>query len=190
MKYGKYSRNTRKRRLKWNKKFVLLVSIAVLLVSAVGGSLAYLFTDTVTIENSFAPGNIELEIVEPGWDADQSVKRNVTIKNNGNTDARVRVMLVATWQNANDEIYPSAPVIGTDYTIKWDETGALDGPDSSAWSGPVNGWYTYVSDVIPGASTSILFAECKAVESRVPAGYSLVVDIIAEAIQADGGVSW
>lgn len=190
MKYGRYSRNTPKRRLRWNKMFVLLVSMIVLLACVVGGSLAYLFTNSTTIENSFTPGNVELEIVEPGWDTDQSVKRNVSVKNIGNTDAKVRVMLVATWQKANGEIYPGAPVLGIDYTIKWDETGLLTGPDASVWSGPVNGWYTHISNVSPESNTSILFAECKAVDAKIPEGYSFVVDIIAEAIQADGGASW
>ena len=190
MKHGKYSGNSRKRRLKWSKQFVLIASVAILLVGAVGGSLAYLFTDTTSIENTFTPGNVEIEIVEPGWEPDKSVKKNVTIKNNGNTDAKVRVMIVATWQNADGEIYPGAPVLGTDYTIKWNESGTWNGPNPSVWSGPANGWYSHIADVAPGGCTDILFAECKPVEAKTPVGYSLVVDIIAEAIQADGGASW
>lgn len=176
MKNGKYS-NNRKRRLRWSKQFVLLASVAALLMGVIGGSLAYLFTSTNSVVNSFTPGEVNITVDE---DFDRETKNNVKIKNTGNVKAVIRAMVVVTWQDDAGNIYPAAPVEGDDYTITWTKDG---------WEGPDNGWYTHGA-IEPGESTGVLFTACSPVEDETPEGYHLVVDIIAEAIQADGGASW
>lgn len=177
MKYGKYSSNNRKRRLRWSKQFVLLASVAILLVGVVGGSLAYLLTNTDPVVNTFTPGNVTIEVDE---DFNGSVKENVRIENTGNVDAKIRARVVVTWQDDKGNIYPAQPA-DTDYTITWE----MDG-----WTGPVNGVYTHTNPVAPGGQTGVLFTNCKPVADKTPAGYHLVVDVIAEAIQAGGGAKW
>ncbi|MGM9590405.1 MAG: hypothetical protein ACI3V0_09585 [Faecousia sp.] len=178
MKYGKYSSDNRKRRLRWSKQFVLLASVAILLVGVVGGSLAYLLTNTDPVVNTFTPGNVTIEVDE---DFDGSVKENVKIENTGNVDAYIRARVVVTWQDDSRNIYPAQPAEGTDYTISWRKDG---------WTGPVNGVYTHTNSVAPGGQTGVLFTACQPVANKTPAGYHLVVDVIAEAIQAGGGAQW
>jgi len=56
------------------KKKITLVATSVLLVAAmvIGGTLAY-FTDvTETKENTFTVGNVDIELTEPSWDANET----------------------------------------------------------------------------------------------------------------------
>ena len=167
---GKY--NNRKRRLRWNKQFVLLVSILALLVGVVGGSLAYLVTSTGDVANTFTPGKVACQINETMKD---NVKSNVTVKNTGNTDAYIRVRLVATWQDEDGKVCPKAPVEGTDYTITY--------PEGTKWV--KNGeYYYYPTSVAPNAFTGNLIDSCLPVSGQAPAGYTLHVEILADAIQS------
>lgn len=174
---GKY--HNKKNRLRWSKQFVLLASVIVLLVGAIGGSLAYLFTNTDPVVNTFTPGKVDIKVTE---NFTNNVKNDVKITlSEDSVKAKVRAMVVVTWQN-DGVIYPASPVEGEDYTISWTKIG---------WTGPdANGWYTH-GTITPGASTGILFTNCVPVEDKTPEGYHLVVDVIAEAIQAEGeGVAW
>lgn len=179
MNNGKYSKNNRKRRLRWNKQFVLLASIAVLLVGVIGGSLAYLITDTDPVTNTFTPGKVDITVSE---EFIGNIKNNVKITlSEDSVKAKIRAMVVVTWQDEDGNVYPKAPVEETDYTISWTKSG---------WTGPdANGWYNHAA-IEPGTSTGILFTNCKPVDSNTPKGYHLVVDVIAEAIQDDGGAQW
>lgn len=176
MKNGKYSNKNRKRRLRWNKQFVLLVSMVALLIGVIGGSLAYLFTNTDPVTNTFIPGEVDIDIDEPGWD--HAVKRSVTIQNNGNVSSYIRAAVVVTWQDESGKVYPGMPAAGTDYYIDWETTG---------WIGPDNaGFYTFTTPVAPNGKTSVLITECYPYDDKTPENYHLVVDVISEAIQADG----
>lgn len=182
---GKY--HNKKSRLGWSKQFVLLASVIVLLAGAIGGSLAYLFTNSDAVVNTFTPGEVNIKVEET---FDGSTKSNVMIKNTGNVDAKIRAMIVVTWQDDQGNVYPAAPVQDEDYSI----SGLL----GSGWSGS-GGWYVY-SEVVPSVDnpdtkqdetcTGYLFTSCAPVEGKTPDGYHLVVDVIAEAIQADGGASF
>ena len=183
---GKY--HNKKSRLGWSKQFVLLASVIVLLAGAIGGSLAYLFTNTDPVVNTFTPGQVNITVDE---NFDGSIKENVRIKNTGNVDAKIRAMIVVTWQDDNGNIYPAAPVVNTDYTIS-DLPGA-------GWT-LSEGWYVYnapvpceddpnTKDVIEDC-TGYLFTSCVPNADTTPKDYHLVVDVIAEAIQAEGGAQW
>lgn len=177
MKNNRFSNRNNRRRLKWNKQFLLLVSITILILGTVGGSLAYLVTKTGPVENVFTPGKVDIEIDEPGWSDGGTVKNNVAIINQGNTPAYIRAMIVVTWQKEDGSIHPTKPEEGKDYTITWTKDG---------WSEPVNGWYTTTSEIAGGDKTGVLFTACGPVADKAPeGGYHLVVDVIAEAIQAD-----
>lgn len=179
MNNGKYSKKNTMRRLRWSKQFVLLASVIVLLVGAIGGSLAYLFTNTDPVVNTFTPGEVKIEINEPNWDG--KVKNNVTLTNTGNVPAYIRAMIVVTWQNEDGEIYHQAPAT-SDYTVTWNPKGG--------WTGSGNGWYTTTAKIPAGGVTPVLLTNCKPAVEAPEEGYFLVVDVIAEAIQADGGASF
>ena len=178
MRNGKYSNNSRKRRLRWNRQFVLLVSVIVLLIGMVGGTLAYLTTSTEDVVNTFIPGKADISVEET---LDGDTKKDVKIQNNGNVDVIIRAKVVVTWQDDSGNVYYKKPVEGTDYFITWTKAG---------WSGPTGGYYTHGS-VKPGETTGILFTGCAPLEDA-PAGYHLVVDIISEATQVgtDGNAKW
>ena len=166
----------KKRHLRWNRQFVLLVSILALLIGIVGSSLAYLLTHTDPVENTFQPSRVTCEIQEPGWRDGYSKKQNVTVKNTGDTDAYIRVAIVATWvkkDNNKEVVYPEMPVLGDDYTLSTGADWTLNG-----------GYYYYNSAVAPGGETSVLIEACEPVAGRSPEGYSLCVDIIADAVQS------
>ena len=161
----------RKTRLRWNRSFVLVVSVLVLLVGIVGASLAYLTMKTPAVKNEFAYGKVSCEVLE---DFDGTVKSNVRIKNTGNIPAYIRARVVVTWKNENGDIYGTKPQAG-DYTLEINEAG---------WKTDANGYYYCTQPVAAGELTPILIKSCKPNDGRNPEGYALSVEILADAIQS------
>lgn len=162
----------RKTHLRWNRSFVLVVSVLVLLLGIVGTSVAYLSMKTEAVENQFAYGQVSCTVEE---DFKDGVKKDVTIKNTGNILAFIRVRLVFTWKDADGSVYGAAPQAG-DYTLEINEAG---------WQTDANGYYYYTQPVAAGESTPILIKSCKPNEGRNPEGYALSVEILADAIQSE-----
>ena len=155
--------------------FVLLILAVVL---AIGGTLAYIIANTVSVENKFTPGEVRCEVLED-FDKifDKITKSNVRIKNTGNTAAYIRATYVVTWQKDDGTVNGKMPVVGTDYTIEFAE--------NSGWKLIGDYWY-YTSPVAAGGETGVLIASCKLAEgTAVPTGYHLSVEIIASAIQSE-----
>lgn len=186
----KVNRNT-KRRLRRNKQIALLASVAVLLVCIVCGSVALLIDETDPVNNIFNPSQVKIDIVEPGWEDGNTVKENVTIKNTGDVAADIRAKIVVTWQDDQGNIYAKAPG-AADYTLELNTDFQTDPAgqwipkgEYYYWSIPVAG-----KQVVDGedvfSSTGVLIVRCTPVAANTPAGYHLVVDVIAEAIQAEG----
>lgn len=151
--------------------FVLLI-LAVIL--AIGGTLAYIIANTVSVENKFTPGEVRCEVEET---FKNNVKSDVKIKNTGNTAAYIRATYVVTWQKDDGTVNGKMPVVGTDYTIEFAE--------NSGWKLIGDYWY-YTSPVAAGGETGVLIASCKLAEgAAVPTGYHLSVEIIASAIQSE-----
>lgn len=151
--------------------FVLLILAAVL---AIGGTLAYIIANTVSVENKFTPGEVRCEVEET---FKNNVKSDVKIKNTGNTAAYIRATYVVTWQKDDGTVNGKMPVVGTDYTIEFAE--------NSGWKLIGDYWY-YTSPVAAGGETGVLIASCKLAEgTAVPTGYHLSVEIIASAIQSE-----
>lgn len=170
------NKNGRKvKRLRWNRSFVVLASVLVLIIGLVGTTLAWLSTDTTPITNTFTTSTVTTTI-EEGESGE--TKNNVKVTNTGNANAYIRAMVVVTWQKDDtnsSEVYATAPVEGTDYTLIWTKDG---------WVKHTDGYYYYTSAVAPNASTGILLTSCKPVEGKTPEGYHLVVEILSDAIQA------
>lgn len=166
----------RKTRLRWNRSFVLVVSVLVLLLGIVGASLAYLTMKTEPVKNEFTYGKVSCEVLE---DFDGAVKSNVRIKNTGNIPAYIRARVVVTWKNENGDIYGTKPVLGEDYSFDF---------NSEKWIGMTtdSGLYFYFPDPVElGAETTWMLRDCKKTENaNVPEGYDLSVEILADAIQS------
>ena len=159
-----------------NKKVILLaVSLVLILSAAIGGTVAYLIDQTGSITNTFTPANVTPRIDEKF--PNQSVKNDVKITNTGDIPAYIRVKVVVTWKDEHGNVYGAAPVLGTDYT--WTM------PKNSKWF-LKGGFYYYSEPVAAQGTTEILFTGCKLMDGvKAPEGYSLSVDIHAQAIQAE-----
>lgn len=166
----------RKTRLRWNRSFVLVVSVLVLLVGIVGASLAYLSMKTEPVKNEFTYGKVSCEVLE---DFDGTVKNNVRIKNTGNIPAYIRARVVVTWKNENGDIYGTKPVLNEDYSFTYNINLIYD------WT--EGGLYFYFPDPVdPDAETDwMLYNFKKSETANVPEGYDLSVEILADAIQSE-----
>ena len=164
----------RKRRLRWRKEFVLLCSAVVLRIGLGGGSLAYLFTNTDPVRNTFTPAAVDVEIIE---NFNEQEKKDVSFKNKGDVPVYMRARLVINWTDSERNIVP-APA--SDYEVK---TSDLALPESG-WVKNGN-YYYYTSPVPAGGTTSNLVNSITATTPDNPE-YFLLVDVLVETIQADG----
>lgn len=175
MNNGKY---VRKRRLRWRKEFVLICSIAILLIGMVGGSLAYLFMSTDAVTNTFTAPNIGIDIPEDFQDGNTE-KKNVKVKNNCDFEVYARATYVAYWaktENGVTTVHPTAPKVEVNInTTDWSPSGKNDG------------YYVYNTTVAAGVTTNnfINSAKLAANENAPEEGYTLVIDVIAEVVQAN-----
>lgn len=157
---GKHTAPRRRRRN--DKSLALLISLVMIAAVAVGGTLAWLTTDTDPVRNTMVPAGVPIHIDEK---VEGAVKKDVRITNNGNVDAYIRVAVIA---NAVDEdgniVMGNAPT----YQV-----------NSSKWV--QNGSYYYYKDVVPaGGTTEPLFS------GKVDFA-SGEINILAESIQVQGG---
>lgn len=167
---------------KWTiKQLSLLIAILLLSVATVGGTLAYIFTNTDPVQNTFTPSEVTCMIDEE-MSIDKTKKENVKVVNTGDTEAYIRAAVVVTWQNADGEVLGELPVLDTDdnegdYIIDYNSTDWTKGDD---------GYWYYKSAVGVNATTENLINSCVIVNTAPAADYTLHVEIIADAIQAEG----
>ena len=147
------------------KPLTLFVALVLLLTLAVGGSLAWLVSnDDVT--NTMVPGNVPITIDEK---VNGTTKTSVTVTNNGNIQAFIRVAIIANAVDENGDVtVDTAPT----YTV-----------DRSKWT-PIGDYYYYNGIVEPqgttGDTTAPLFTG--------PVDFAnSEINILAESIQALGG---
>ena len=156
------------------KSLVLLTAMVVLLCAVVGGTVAYLVTATDPVTNTFTPTSSSTSIEE---EFNGKVKNNVKITNTGDVDVYIRAAVVITWQDSSGKVLGQVPVAGTDYAITW---------SMADWIGPKSdGYYYYKKPVSEDESTGVLFTDCKPLKAAPVEGYTLHVEIISEAIQAE-----
>lgn len=183
----------RRRRRKNYKTIALLVSLVLLVTALVGGTVAWLTTNTEQVENTFTPSRVTCEVVETFTNGD-TVKQNVKIANTGDTDAYIRATYIVTWQDEQGNVYGTAPVEGQDYSV----TLNLDqNTPPTGWKPGADGYYYYCSVVHPaetGNLTDVLISECRVLRPAPAEGYTLHVEILAQAIQSSpitaGNQAW
>lgn len=177
-----------------NKKSIIITSVILLLLVAVGTTLAYVFTETEPVENTFIPSQVSCAVVENGKEPVSGSlvnisdsKNNVQIQNTGDTDAYIRVAVTVNWMNADGtRVWAQKPIQNTDYTITYNlsKDGWFDGGD---------GFYYYskaVSPTSPNNLTEILISNAALMRGvTAPVGtdntqYYLSIEIVASAIQS------
>ncbi len=155
------------------KKSVLLVlSLAIILMAAVGGTMAWLAAGSDEVINTFIPAQVSCAVDES---FKNGVKSDVRIKNTSDIAAYIRAAVVVNWADEDGNIY-GAPVSGGDYTMVLDNTDWFE----------AGGYYYHKASVAPDGFTGILIASCTETAGKAPEGYRLQVSILAEAIQAAG----
>ncbi|MDO5041376.1 MAG: hypothetical protein Q4D95_04735 [Peptoniphilus sp.] len=90
----------RKKRWNRNKIRLLLLSFILIMTMTVGGVMAYIFTKTASKANKFTPSEVTCAVTE---NFDGTYKKNVNVKNTGDTEAYIRVKLVTYRVNAEGE---------------------------------------------------------------------------------------
>lgn len=166
------------------KVLITLASLALLLFAVVGTTAAYLYDKTDRVNNTFDPAQVSCAVVENGSAYTASTvtvssKSNVTVKNTGNIPAYIRAAILVSWKSSSGIVYGVKPT-GQDYTLQL---------NSSHWS--ENGGFYYYNSAVPAGGLTEALITSAAQTASGPIGpdgtqYSLSIEIVAEAIQADG----
>lgn len=176
-----------------NKKSIIIASVMLLLLVAVGTTIAYIFTETEPVENTFNPSKVSCAVVEKGYEPVsgeiQNIsdkKSNVQIKNTGDTDAYIRVAVVVNWASADgSSVWSTKPEEGDnlDYKIEYN----LD----DSWVKGSDGYWYYTKSVPPtdGSNLTNILIENATQNKEGPKGtdgtqYYLSIEIVASAIQS------
>lgn len=153
------------------KKGLLLVLLLVLVLAvSVGGTIAWITTNTGEIENVFTPTTVNTEI-EEGFN--NTTKSSVVIKNTSeDVDVYVRVSVVGNWVKEGQVVAP------------W--TGAINLNTAGGWFADDEFYYYMNKLSADGGQTANLLAEPYTYSSDdVPVeGATLDMTIISQAIQA------
>lgn len=150
----------------------LLVLLLVLSL-VVGGVYSYMFAQTGNTTNQLTPASVSCAVAEEVV-SERNEKTSITVENTGTVKAYLRVRLVTYWVNDKNEIVakPSA-----DLAVNV----------SSAWvADTTNDTYYYWQPVAAGESTPDLLAEGSVIKLTTEEGYKQVIEVFAEAIQAEG----
>jgi hypothetical protein len=170
-----------------SKKIILLISIVLLAFSVVGTSLAFIFMETLGIQNGFDSAKVSCAVVEKGIDPAEngkinvSIKEDVQIKNTGDTQAYIRVSIVITWKNADGtKVYAAKPLENADYKIEFSQ--------NTEWDLGSDGYYYFASPVNASETTDVLITSVEQLRDG-PIGsdasqYYLSVEIFASALQS------
>ena len=173
MYHGKYEaqhlQHRRKRRSK--KTGTLFLSLLLVATMVVGGTLAYLFTNTEPVENIFTPSYVSCSVTE---EFNGTIKRNVNVTNTGNIDAYIRVKLVTYRVNDKEQHIGGTASLPT-FTL------------GANWV-LYDCYYYYTLPVAPRESPKTNLTDSMTlIGSYTDAdGGKQVIEVMAEAIQANG----
>ena len=146
------------------KSSALIIALALILVLAVGGTVAYIFTHTGPVINTFTPADAKITVNE---EISSNQKTSITVVNNSTgVPVYIRVKLVSNIQDNHDNVLGAAPLGEISLGKDW-----IDGRD---------GCYYYKNVVAVGDSTSNLLAE----GANITLTEGQVVEVLAEGIQA------
>lgn len=157
----------RKKSGRSRRPLLLLASLVLLLALAVGGTVAWLNSSSGPVTNTMIPGQVPITINET---FDGTTKSGVSVTNNGNIDAYIRVAIVANAVDENGNIIAGkAP----DY---------VSSVNTDDWELLEDGYYYYKGAVAPGEKTAALFTDPVTVTNGE-------LNILAESIQVLGGIN-
>lgn len=167
--------------MKTNKLYwllmVMMVGIGIVFSTT---TYAYMVSETETISNEFDPAQVSCQVTET---FENNVKSSITVKNTGDIDAYIRVRLVSYWVDAEGKIVSEPSKTGEELIklIKADE----DEGEILWIADSPNDTYYYKNKVSIEAETSNLLTESSITLMPNEKGYRQVVEVFAEAIQAE-----
>lgn len=165
---------TRGKRGRKTQVGALALSLLILVTLAIGGTVAYLFTKSDSVENKFKPSNVACTVTET-FNETTGVKSNVNVINTGDTDAYIRVKLVTYRVNeAGQQIGGLATIPNFALGTGWVKYGEC---------------YYYTEPVVREQSPTNLLIGTPGItlQSYEDAdGGKQVIEVMAEAIQALG----
>ena len=169
---------------------VLVIAAALALVTAIGGTMAWLTTHSEGLTNTFTPADIKGTIVEDF--SDKTTKKDVKIQNDSDVPVYVRVALVPTWTKAETvenvtKYVPVAEPVGNDDVIIDDQNwGSFVPAADSNWVKGNDGYYYYTKPLAAkdsdGSTTPYLFNVANAVPKD---GYHMNLQVLLQMIQAE-----
>lgn len=165
---------------KLNKITIFAICILAIALT-VGSTLAFLIDSDGPVENTFTGSKVTSEVVEEFKDG---VKKDVKIKNTGDTPAYIRAAIVVTWKDAEGgNVLGQVPKPGEDYSIAYNTDEQTE--PAGKWAKEGN-YYYWSNPVEPGKTTGVLITECKQLKTITVGNttYYLNVEIICSAIQA------
>ncbi len=167
------------------KKLILLTALAVIVLAAAGGSIAY-FTVTATAQNVVSAGNVRMALHDEGSGGaafseealngmmpGDTADKTVYVENTGDNAFYTRIRLTVSARSAGGD------ALGTEiiaFNI-----------NTANWQPGTDGWYYYTSAVDKGAQTMPLFTEVS-VAPETGNGYmdaDVSIQVLAQAVQKD-----
>lgn len=164
---GKHQAPRPQRSRRRASKLPLILSIILLLSLSVGGTLAYIVTNTGNVANSFAPSQVSCQ-----------VNNDYSVTNTSDIPAYIRATYAVNWVDAGGNIRGVPPAQEINYTVK--------GPGSGWTYNSADGFYYFLSPIAVNDVVAAPVTLRQGSDSSVPTGYSLKLTIAAEAIQAAG----
>ena len=170
-----------KKVIRWNRSFVVLAALLVLVLGIVGTTLAWLTDKTDALTNNFTYANVSCEVSEK---VDKTSKSDVKIKNTGNTDAYIRATYVVTIRDEEGNILYDAYETEEfkDYMSEL-ENKIFDEPP---WQKGSDGYWYYMPPVAPDEQTENLFnSRIHSLRIKINEKFAYTyIEILASAVQA------
>lgn len=148
------------------RSLAALIALVLIICVAVGGTIAYIVTQTDKVENKFTPADVKIEIHETFNGTDKSSITVQNVQDDKNVPCYIRVKLVSNMQDDKGNVTGSAEIGKFNLNDKW-----FKGND---------GCYYYKEVVNVGASTENLLAAGQTIKLT----NDQVVEVLAEGIQA------
>lgn len=170
------------------KKLSMIIVVAIILNVTLMGTIAYLIDRTEEIVNIFNPGTVTTEVDEK---VENDRKSEIKVTNTGNTDAYVRIALVAYRVKTDESGNVVFDANGNPVRIG----GAINAPTpetdknfnlAADWI-EHNGHYYYTKPVAPGESVYLLADQSyiTLIQFNDADGGVMALDVMASGIQAN-----
>lgn len=172
-----------KKVIRWNRSFVVLAALLVLVLGIVGTTLAWLTDKTKDLTNTFEYAKVSCEVLET-VNEDQTQKSDVRIQNTGNTDAYIRATYVVTIRDKEGNILYDAYETEKFKNYMADLERRIN--DDGSWQEGKDGYWYYRLPVAPNKETEKLF-KTTIYSARIEINGTVAdtyIEILASAVQA------